>query len=86
MQPGLELKFFRLEHGVLQWHLASALLVSPQYVSMLESGRKPLPEGFDERYRAAVVELSASARSRRNAASSATPSRLRTQMEPNDDR
>ncbi len=57
MAYGLQLKFERLQAGVLQYRLAAALGVTPQFVSMVELGRKPLTEEFTRRYRDVLEQL-----------------------------
>ncbi len=57
MAFGLELKVERLRAGVLQYEIAAALGVTPQFVSMVEIGRKTAPPDFEKRYRAALKRL-----------------------------
>jgi transcriptional regulator with XRE-family HTH domain len=61
---GLELAVLRFRMGVLQYRVAAHLGVSPQYISMVERGRKPIPAGFSERYRRALDELCQQPRAR----------------------
>jgi transcriptional regulator with XRE-family HTH domain len=60
METGIELKIERIRAGVLQYDVARVLAVSPQWVSLVETGRKSPPPGFVERYRAALQRLTRS--------------------------
>jgi len=54
---GIDLKLRRIERGIKQWELASRIGVSPQRVSLVENGRKPVTTEFARRYMEALEEL-----------------------------
>jgi len=56
---GLDLKLRRIRAGAKQYDVAAALGVSPQFVSLVELGRKQPPHRFVERYLETVDRLRA---------------------------
>lgn len=59
---GIMLKLLRIGRGVRQFELAARLGISPQMLSVYESGRRTLPEGFSVRYIRALHMLLAEPR------------------------
>jgi len=55
MDLGLELKIERIRAGLKQYEIAAALNVTPQFVSLVELGRKRPPAGFVERFLEALA-------------------------------
>lgn len=46
---GKAVRHLRIEREMLLGDMAEILHVSPSYISQIEMGRKPIPEGFPER-------------------------------------
>lgn len=56
LPPGTALKIARITAGVKLYVLAHRLGITESALSRMETGKKPIPDGFAERYRAALFE------------------------------
>lgn len=58
---GVRLKLERIGDGVRQYVMADRLNMSASVLSLIESGRRPVPQGFEDRYREALAKAKVAA-------------------------